>query len=67
MYYYLSDETNRLIRDGENLKVTGAPSAFDKEFSEMEAKIEEIKRIISNSNVTTADIRDIENRLATIR
>ena len=61
------DETDLLIKEGSEIKVGGAPGAFDKEFRFMEDKLEEVRRILAGTNVTEADLDDLRDRLNTAR
>jgi hypothetical protein len=55
------------VIDIRDLKITGAPGAFDKEFKEMEAKLEEVKRLVSGINVTGDDFTVIQRQITEIR
>lgn len=61
------DQTTKLVIDIRDLKITGAPGAFDKEFKEMEAKLEEVKRLVSGINVTGDDFTVIQRQITEIR
>ena len=54
---YISDQTDELVDQGGQIKISGAPGAFDKEFRDMEAKLEEIRKIVEGHNVTSDDIK----------
>ncbi len=60
-------ETDLLVEEGSNIKVGGAPGAFEKEFKEMEDKLDEVKRILSGANFTSADLDQLREKLNTIR
>lgn len=63
----LSGETNLLIQEGSDIKVGGAPGAFEREFKFMEEKLEEVKRMVAGLNVTDADLDELRNRLEEVR
>jgi chromosome segregation ATPase len=63
----LKEETDRLVTEGRNIKVSGAPGAFGKEFKEMEDKLDEVRRIIAGSNVTAEDLDSLREKLNQIR
>ncbi|XP_064631916.1 laminin subunit beta-1-like isoform X2 [Lineus longissimus] len=63
----LRNQTNMLIEEIKNIKTTGAPGAFDSEFIEMEKKLDEIKAILANTNVSTSDVTDLELILRNIK
>jgi hypothetical protein len=56
-----------LIEEIKNIKTTGAPGAFDSEFIEMERKVDEIRAILANTNVSTSDVTDLELILRNIK
>ena len=61
------DETNIWLEKGSKITYEGAPGAFEKEFDEMEAKLNEVKNIISGTNVTSDDLEDITKRLEEVK
>ena len=62
-----TDETNLLIKTGGEIKVGGAPGAFDREFKEMEEKLDEVKRILAGTNVSAEGLDELRDRLIQIR
>ena len=50
-----------------DIKATGVESAFNKEFKQMEDNLAEIRQIVRNANISSEDIRDLENMLKTLR
>ena len=66
-FYIFSDQTHVLIDEAKNIKTGGPPGAFEKEFSEMEKKLDEVKEIIANSNVTMDDVEELKDMLSGIR
>ncbi|XP_074646812.1 laminin subunit beta-1-like [Tubulanus polymorphus] len=63
----LRAETNRLMDDAKNIKTTGAPGAFEKEFKAMEDNLEEVKMILHNTNVSFNDINELQMKLEKLR
>ncbi|KAK6176840.1 hypothetical protein SNE40_015066 [Patella caerulea] len=63
----LKDQTRSLVDQASNIQSTGAIKAFETEFRQMQANINEIQSIISSSNLTQVDVRDIETMLDYIR
>lgn len=63
----LKEETDILVTEGSNIKVSGAPGAFGKEFKDMEDKLDEVRRIIAGTNVTTEDLDSMKEKLNQIR
>ncbi|ESO91420.1 hypothetical protein LOTGIDRAFT_209765 [Lottia gigantea] len=63
----LRDQTASLVETASNIQSTGAIKAFDTEFKQMQSNINEIQSIISSSNLTQVDVRDIETMLDYIR
>ncbi|KAL5014853.1 hypothetical protein ScPMuIL_009123 [Solemya velum] len=59
----LRDQTDDLVSDAKNITVTGVDRAFEKEFRQMEDNLKEIRDIINNANITSADIMDLERSL----
>ena len=62
-----TDETQRQIGIGGNIKISGPPSAFEKEFQEMEKKLEEVKKILNGTGVTQADLDQITEKLEDLK
>jgi hypothetical protein len=60
-------QTDDLIKQGSDIKIGGAPGAFDKEFQAMEDKLDEVRGIVNGANVTTDDIEDLKAKLGAIR
>ena len=65
--FVFAEETDRLVTEGSNIKVSGAPGAFGKEFKDMEDKLDEVRRIIAGTNVTTEDLDAMREKLNQIR
>ena len=55
------------MAEGSNIKVSGAPGAFSREFKDMEDKLDEVRRIIAGTNVTAEDLESMTDKLAMIR
>lgn len=64
---YVSDETRVLVELGSDIKLGGAPGAFEKEFSEMEEKLNEVRRIVTGVNVSEEGLQEIMEKLSMIR
>lgn len=64
---FLPDETDMLIKEGSDIKVEGAPSAFDQEFKDMEDMLEDVRKILSGTNVTAQDLDELRDKLQQIR
>ena len=62
-----SDETDRLVNEGSQIKTGGAPGAFDKEFRDMEMRLEEVRNITSGANFTSKDLDELKSKLSQIR
>lgn len=62
-----AEETDRLVTEGSNIKVSGAPGAFGKEFQDMEEKLDEVRRIVAGTNITTEDLDTLREKLNQIR
>ena len=56
-----------MIRQGGDIKIGGAPGAFDKEFTDMEDKLEQVRKIVDGANVTSDDIDDLKMKMEAIR
>ena len=56
----LRDETLRLIDYARRIKETGSPGAYKDQFADIEHKLSEIHRLISGTNVTEDDVREVE-------
>jgi methyl-accepting chemotaxis protein len=63
----LRNETSILIRIGGDIKYGGAPGAFDREFTMMEMKLNETRRILAGSLVSFDGIDELQDRLRQIR
>ena len=61
------DQTDLLIRQGSDIKIGGAPGAFEKEFQWMEEKLDDIRRILGLSNITEDDISSLRHKLDVLR
>ena len=56
-----------MVVKGSNIKTEGAPGAFEKEFKDMEDKLDEVRKIVDGANVTSDDIDDLKMKLEAIR
>ncbi|CAH1782676.1 unnamed protein product [Owenia fusiformis] len=63
----LRTETNTLIDEAADIKREGAPGAFEKEFEDMENKLDQVRDIVENANITSGDITDLKEKLRAIR
>ncbi|KAK3579401.1 hypothetical protein CHS0354_029709 [Potamilus streckersoni] len=63
----LRDQTRALLDQAKDIQTSGASGAFDKEFRNMEEKLEEIRKIIDSSGVSSSDVDQLKNKLAQIR
>jgi len=63
----LKNETDILINQGSNIKVGGAPGAFEEEFRRMEEMLNEVRAILAGANVTGKDLDELRDKLSQIR
>jgi len=52
---------------GGEIKIGGAPGAFEKEFQEIEEKLEEVKRIVAGANISEEGLQELLERIANMR
>ncbi|XP_071040425.1 laminin subunit beta-1 isoform X2 [Parasteatoda tepidariorum] len=57
----LKDQTKALLDEASRIKQTGITGAYSKEFAEMEGKLEKVREILADANVTGADIEDLKH------
>ena len=55
--YFPTDQTDQLVGQGGEIKIGGAPGAFEKVFQDMEDKLEQVRKIVEGHNVTADDIQ----------
>ena len=55
------------MNEGANIKVGGAPGAFEDEFREMEEKLDKVRVILAGANITGKDLDELRDKLDTIR
>ena len=60
-------QTSRLIHEGSEIKVGGVKGIFEAEFRAMEDKLDEVRRILSGTNVTQHDLDRLQDSLNLIR
>ena len=63
----LRHETLRLIDYARRIKETGSPGAYKDQFADIENKLSEIHRLISGTNVTEDDVREVESLVNELR
>lgn len=63
----LQIETTILLKNGSEIKYGGAPGAFDREFSYMESKLDEVKKILAGSNISVEGLEDLQAKLRQLR
>jgi len=61
------EETTILISEGKLIKGGGASGAFEREFREMEDKLEEVRRILNGTGVSSSGLEDLRRRIKIIR
>ncbi len=55
------------MNEGSQIKIGGAPGAFEEEFRQMEEKLNEVRQILAGANVTGKDLDDLRDKLNLIR
>ncbi|XP_054721557.1 laminin subunit beta-1-like [Uloborus diversus] len=63
----LKDQTQQLLDDASNIKQTGITGAYSKEFAAMESKLEEVREILADANITGSDIEDLQDMVDMLR
>uniref|UniRef100_T1L473 Laminin subunit beta-1 n=1 Tax=Tetranychus urticae TaxID=32264 RepID=T1L473_TETUR len=63
----LREETSRLVERARKIKQTGAPGAYGKSFVTIENKLLDAEILISGSNVTEADIKNVTEKIQEIQ
>ncbi len=64
---FITDETDYLVNEGSQIKIGGAPGAFEEEFRQMEEKLNEVRQILAGANVTGKDLDELRDKLNLIR
>jgi len=62
-----AEETVILLKNGSEIKYGGAPGAFEREFVYMETILEEVRRIISGSNISVEGLENLMDKLQQLR
>jgi laminin beta 1 len=63
----LKDQTSDLIERAKKIKTQGATGAYTKEFDDIERKIGNIKNILDNTTISSQDIDDVDQLIASLR
>ncbi|XP_055926474.1 laminin subunit beta-1-like [Argiope bruennichi] len=63
----LKDQTRQLLDEASDIKQTGVTGAYSKEFSIIEGKLEEVREILADANITGADIEDLQDLVDMLR
>lgn len=63
----LLDETQQLLDDASHIKQTGITGAYSKEFAEMEDKLEQVRMILAEANITGGDIEALQDLVDMLR
>lgn len=53
--------------DASHIKQTGITAAYSKEFSAMESKLEEVRQILADANITGSDIEELQDMVNMLR
>ncbi|XP_013395107.1 laminin subunit beta-1 isoform X3 [Lingula anatina] len=63
----LAGRTRLLIQEANEIKIQGVSKAYEQVFREMESKLDQVRQLIENANVSVADIEGLKLKLEQLR